>query len=56
MVSADYRINRTNSLEAAFEREDFRRHYRERDETWEDKVRLGYVNRDSATGTLRRRV
>ena len=53
VVSADYRINRTNSLEAAFEREDFRREYRERDETWEDKVRLGYVNRDSATGTLR---
>ena len=52
-VSADYRINRTNSLEAAFEREDFRRQYRERDETWENKIRLGYVNRDSATGTLR---
>ena len=53
LVSADYRINRTNSLEAAYEREDFRRKYRERDETWEDKVRLGYVNRDTATGTLR---
>ena len=53
VVSADYRINRTNSLEAAFEREDFRRQYREREETWENKVRLGYVNRDSATGTLR---
>ena len=37
VVLADYRINRTNSLEAAFEREDFRRQYRERDETWEDK-------------------
>jgi Putative outer membrane beta-barrel porin, MtrB/PioB len=53
VVSADYRINRTNSLEGAFEREDFRREYRERDETREDKVRLGYVNRDTATGTLR---
>ena len=53
VVSADYRINRTNSFEAAFEREDFNRQYRERDETWENKVRLGYVNRDSATGTLR---
>jgi hypothetical protein len=52
-VSADYRINRTNSVEAAFEREDFRRQYRDRDETWENKVRLGYVNRDSATGTFR---
>ena len=53
VVSADYRINRTNSLEAGFEREDFRREYRERNETWEDKVRLGYVNRDSGSGTLR---
>src|SRR4029453_4210070 len=53
VVSADYRINRTNSLEAAFEREDFNREYRERDETWENKVRLGYVNRGFATGTLR---
>ena len=53
VVSADYRVNRTNSLEAAFERENFRRAYRERDETWEDKIRLGYVNRDSETGTLR---
>ena len=50
MVSADYRINRTNSLEAAFEREDFRRQYRERDETWENKVRLGYVNRGFRDG------
>ena len=53
VVSADYRVNRTNSLEAAFERENFRRQYRERDKTWEDKIRLGYVNRDSETGTLR---
>jgi len=52
-VSADYRINRSNSLEAAVEREDFRRQYRERDKTWEDKVRLGYVNRGFEAGTLR---
>ena len=51
VVSADYRVNRTNSLEAAFERENFRRQYRERDKTWEDKIRLGYVNRDFETGT-----
>ena len=53
VVSADYRINRTNSLEGAFEREDFNREYRGRDETSENKVRLGYVNRDTASGTLR---
>ena len=45
VVSAEYRINRTNSLEGAYEREDFHRKYRDRDETWEDKIRLGYVNR-----------
>jgi hypothetical protein len=52
-VSADYRINRSNSLEAGFEREDFDRQYRERAETWENKVRLGYVNRGFEAGTLR---
>jgi hypothetical protein len=52
-VSADYRINRSNSLEGAVERENFRREYRERDKTWEDKVRLGYVNRGFEAGTLR---
>ena len=49
-MSADYRINRTNSLEGGFERENFDRDYRERDETREDKFRVGYVNRDAATG------
>jgi hypothetical protein len=53
VVSADYRINRANSLEAAFERENFDRKYREREETWENKVRLGYVNRGFDAGTLR---
>src|SRR5688572_11174291 len=52
-VSADYRLNRTNSLETGFEREHFRRQYRDRAKTWEDKVRLGYVNRGFATGSLR---
>jgi hypothetical protein len=53
VVSADYRVNRTNSLEAAFERENLRRQHRERARTWEDKIRLGYVNRDFETGSLR---
>ena len=52
-VSADYRLNRTNSLEGGFEHENFRREYREREKTWEDKIRVGYVNRDTATGTVR---
>jgi hypothetical protein len=53
VLSADYRLNRSNSLEAAVERENYRRQYRERDKTWEDKVRLGYVNRGFEAGTLR---
>jgi len=52
-VSADYRLTRSNSLEAAFERENFRRPYREREKTWENKVRLAYVNRGFDEGTLR---
>jgi hypothetical protein len=53
VASADYRVNRMNSFEAAVEREDFRRTYRERNKTWEDKFRVGYVNRGFETGTLR---
>ena len=53
VVFADYRINRANNLEAAYERENVRREYRDREKTWEDKIRLGYVNRGFETGTLR---
>ena len=53
VVSADYRVNRSNSLEAAFERENFNRDYREREKTWENKIRLGYVNRGFEAGSLR---
>jgi hypothetical protein len=52
-VTAEYRANRTNNLEATYERENFRRRYRDREETWEDKGRLGYVNRALENGTLR---
>lgn len=52
-LSADYRIDRGNSINAAYEREEFRREYRERDKTWEDKVKVGYVNRGFEDGTLR---
>jgi len=52
-VTADYRMNRTNSLEGTYERENFHREYRDRDETWEDKIRLGYVNRALENSTLR---
>jgi len=53
IVTAEYRVTRTNSLEGTYERENFRRKFRDRDRTWEDKVRFGYVNRALENGTLR---
>jgi hypothetical protein len=53
VVTAEYRVNRTNSLEGTYERENFDRKYRDRDATWEDKIRLGYVNRALENGSLR---
>jgi hypothetical protein len=53
IVTAEYRANRNNSLEGTYERENFDRKYRDRDQTSEDKIRLGYVNRALENGTLR---
>ncbi|MFZ2161197.1 MAG: MtrB/PioB family outer membrane beta-barrel protein [Sideroxyarcus sp.] len=52
-VAADYDLNRTSSLNAAVEREDFHRDFRERAKTWENKIKLGYVNRALGVTTLR---
>ena len=52
-VSADYRLDSGNSFTAAIEREEFERKYRERKDTWENRFRLGYVNRALERGTLR---
>ena len=52
-LAADYQINRGNSVNANFERETMERDHRERAETWEDKIKLGYVNRGLENGTLR---
>lgn len=52
-LSADYRISRANTLEASFEREEFERKYRERKDTWENRFKIGYVNRSLEQGTLR---
>jgi hypothetical protein len=52
-LTADYRLNRDNSITAFAEREEFHREYRERDRTWEDKGKLTYVNRSLSGGTLR---
>lgn len=52
-VSADWRFDRSNSFNAAIEREEFEREYRERKDTWENKFKLGYVNRSLERGTVR---
>ncbi|MGB0128663.1 MAG: MtrB/PioB family outer membrane beta-barrel protein, partial [Rhodocyclaceae bacterium] len=52
-LAADYRLNRGNSFNASYERETYDRKYRERDETWEDKLKFGWVNRGFEAGTVR---
>jgi hypothetical protein len=52
-LAADYELGKSSSLEASLEREDFRHTYRERDKTWEDKLKLGYVDRSLGNATLR---
>jgi hypothetical protein len=53
VLSGDYDLTRTSSLNAALEREDFKRNFRERENTWEDKLKLGFVNRGLTDATLR---
>jgi len=52
-LAADYRLDRTSSVNATIERESFRREFRERDRTWEDKIKIGYVERGAIEGTIR---
>lgn len=52
-LSADYRLAHSQNMTLAYERETFRREHRERDKTWEDRVKVGYVNRALTGGTLR---
>ena len=52
-LSADRSFTKVSSLNAAYEREVFHRAHRERDKTWEDKVKIGYVNRGLPDSTLR---
>ncbi len=51
--TADYRLNKTSTLNFAAEREITERTQRERDRTWEDKAKLGYVNRGLGSTTVR---
>jgi hypothetical protein len=53
VLSADYDLGNTSSLNAALEQEEFTRNFRERDKTWETKLKLGYVNRALGDSTLR---
>jgi hypothetical protein len=50
---ADYRLGSTASVNAALEREEFKREFRERDETWEDRFKLAFVERGWLDGTVR---
>jgi hypothetical protein len=52
-VAADYRLGKAQSVNAAIEQETFRREFRERDSTWEDKVKLGFVDRGTIDGMIR---
>ncbi|MDR2014483.1 MAG: MtrB/PioB family outer membrane beta-barrel protein, partial [Azoarcus sp.] len=51
-LSGEYLFARKQALDLSYEREDFSHTYRERKETWEDKIKATYVNRglfDDAT-------
>jgi hypothetical protein len=52
-LTADYRLGRTSTLTAALERESFRREWRERDETHEDRLKVTFVERGAIDGTIR---
>lgn len=52
-ASGDYRLALRQNLNFSLERETFRREFRERERTWEDKAKLGYINRNLGGGTLR---
>lgn len=51
--SAEYRLNSVSSVNASLEREIVSRENRQRDRTWEDKAKVGYVNRGLGEASLR---
>jgi predicted porin len=53
VLDGDLHLGRASSLGLGLEREEFVRDYRERRDTNENKLKLGYVNRDFGFGTLR---
>ncbi|MDE2612543.1 MAG: MtrB/PioB family outer membrane beta-barrel protein [Burkholderiales bacterium] len=52
-ASADYDLGVAGSVNLAVEREELHRTYREREKTWEDRIKLGYTNRGFEDLTLR---
>jgi hypothetical protein len=53
VLSADYDLGQRSNLEGSYERENYSRAMRERSKTWEDKLKLSYVNRDFEVATIR---
>ncbi|HLX25305.1 MAG TPA: MtrB/PioB family outer membrane beta-barrel protein [Usitatibacter sp.] len=52
-LSADYRVGRAQTLTGTLERESYWRDDRERDQTWDDKVKLAFVDRGTLDGSIR---
>lgn len=51
--SADYRLNKISTANLSVDREINARENRERDRTWEDRAKIGYVNRGLKNSSLR---
>ncbi|MCX7170526.1 MAG: MtrB/PioB family decaheme-associated outer membrane protein [Proteobacteria bacterium] len=52
-LGGEYQVRWRAVVTAEYERENFQRDYRERDKTWEDRVRFGYTDRGFESATLR---
>jgi MtrB/PioB family decaheme-associated outer membrane protein len=52
-VSADWRVARSATINGSLERESIRRDVREREETREDRLKVGYVDRGTIEGSIR---
>lgn len=52
-AAAEWRFARSQAFNVQLERETIERSHRERDRTWDDRLKLGYVHRNLAGGTLR---
>ena len=52
-LTTDYHLTSTSSINASYDQEQFTYTARERTKTWEDKIKVGFVNRGLETGTLR---